>query len=376
MRKKNSSPVKISKEELIYDTLRGMCMRLGPNSQLPTVSQLCETIGASRSTLDRVLRRLEEDHILVCRHGSGIYVSPQLTRKTVGLVFGHNIYGQNHSPFWHMMLDAARQLAEKRQHELRVYFDCPSSTEESPRSYHISKDAGAGRLDGFLALCPATQREWMMQWNRPVVALTDKGPRTGTVIVDPALQIHLAVKALREAGCKRVAFVSVAPSPEDPQGVSDVRTQMFRREVQAQNLVLSEELVWLLPWWKPEYRGHTFEEFGFDAAKERFPAYRKGTRPQADGIIVSDDMMARGVIAWLHKAGWPVGDAVHLAAFTNAGSPALKFFHDEIFRVESDPLLIMEAMFDLLEGSMAGRNAGQDFVMVKPELIRPVAGGR
>ena len=59
-----------------------------PGSQLPTEAELCEMLGVSRTVVREALRVLEDDGLVVRRHGVGTFVRNQPIIKNLNFNFG------------------------------------------------------------------------------------------------------------------------------------------------------------------------------------------------------------------------------------------------------------------------------------------------
>jgi GntR family transcriptional regulator len=59
-----------------------------PGSQLPTEAELCEMLGVSRTVVREALRVLEDDGLVVRRHGIGTFVRNHPILKNLNLNFG------------------------------------------------------------------------------------------------------------------------------------------------------------------------------------------------------------------------------------------------------------------------------------------------
>jgi len=59
-----------------------------PGSQLPTEAELCETLGVSRTVVREALRVLEDDGLVVRRHGVGTFVRNRSIIKNLNFNFG------------------------------------------------------------------------------------------------------------------------------------------------------------------------------------------------------------------------------------------------------------------------------------------------
>ena len=365
---------KISKETLIYDTLRGMCLRLGVNERLPTVSQLCQSLETSCSTLDRVLRRLKAEQMIVCRQGSGIYVSPLMTRRTIGMVFPCMIQSQRHSPFWSLVLQAGQDLAAERGHELRVYFDSPSDRQmkdEAASRYHLVRDLEEGRVDGFLTICNMHQRQWLARWKQPIVVYNDRGEGFPSVCLDLRELIQLGIKALINAGCRRLGFITLQQRPIPGTKEWEPMATYFCEEMLRNGLDVNEEWVWYRPRFAPGEESLSAEEFGYHLAL-KLMGERKRSLP-FDGLVISDDMVARGFLTGVVRLGREAEWDRRIATISNEGSSFLKPYEDMIHRVEISPFQIVGSMMTLLETAMNGQPIREQTVLAHGKAIAPAS---
>jgi DNA-binding LacI/PurR family transcriptional regulator len=94
----------------------------------------------------------------------------------------------------------------------------------------------------------------------------------------------------------------------------------------------------------------------------------EGRKP--DGLISTDDMMTRGILAGLRKLGLQVGRDIQLASHVNKGSTVLHGEEGEMIFVEVDPAGIVQQMFAQLETLMAGVMPAEAHLYV-PARLQP-----
>lgn len=70
---------------------------LSPGAKLSSERDLCERFGTSRVTVRRALRTLEEERLIVRRHGSGTYVGVRPERR-IPLMIDYTSSMQDHAP--------------------------------------------------------------------------------------------------------------------------------------------------------------------------------------------------------------------------------------------------------------------------------------
>src|SRR5215207_9404407 len=75
----------IAEQELRQAIARGT---FRPGAQLPTESELCQMLGVSRTVVREALRVLEENGLVIRRHGVGTFVRNQPILKNLNFNFG------------------------------------------------------------------------------------------------------------------------------------------------------------------------------------------------------------------------------------------------------------------------------------------------
>jgi DNA-binding GntR family transcriptional regulator len=100
-----------TKTQAITAQLTELARRLGADARMPTIQQLCELLGVSVVTLNRALSELEAQNIILRKHGVGIFVSPRIGQRTVGLVYDRDIFAAGSSPFCGLLVEAASKRA-------------------------------------------------------------------------------------------------------------------------------------------------------------------------------------------------------------------------------------------------------------------------
>src|SRR5215212_8326687 len=75
----------IAEQELRHAIVKGSFQ---PGSQLPTEAELCETLGVSRTVVREALRVLEDEGLVMRRHGIGTFVRNHPILKNLNFNFG------------------------------------------------------------------------------------------------------------------------------------------------------------------------------------------------------------------------------------------------------------------------------------------------
>jgi DNA-binding LacI/PurR family transcriptional regulator len=315
---------------------------------LPTVQQLRRELNVSITTLDSALKQLESQNVIFRKQGSGIFVSPRLHQKCVGLVCEPAFFSAGMSPFWQQMIESARSRASLGGEAFRFYLAMRSMDGASPLHDDLIEDIAAQRTDGVLFLGNNEEaQEWLKQHRVPTVVFAGRGDYR--VEIDLEQLIALAGRYLFERGCQRPALLSHWETSVDPayEPEDSSKIKFFRDFLNSAGLTYYPHLIWdanALGDRVPSVPD-THQEQGYQAVMHLFD----GSQPAPDGILSTDDMMTRGVLAGLRKLGLKSGKDVQIVTHINRGSKVLKGEDENIAFVEVDPAEIVAKMFTQLE---------------------------
>jgi len=355
-----------SKREDVKAAVKRLALAVGPNGKLPTVRACCAQLSVAKVTLDAALDDLEAQGVICRKHGSGIYVTPRIAQKSIGLVFGQNIFDASVSPFYALLMRRCRERAKSHGEHFSFFIDpLPEDVAAGAPPVHpdLAAAIASGKLHGILLTARNSEAEetWLRAQDVPVVSLgfTEDSPPP-VVTIDHRELIRLGVAALSAQGCRRIGLIT--PYDRDaPVGRIMIRT--FENALRRRHLRLHDAWIWSRSA-APGRDGETRDVRGACAFQALF-----GGHQHPDGLIIADDMLTRGLLSAARSAGIAIGRDVRIASHANKGSPVLAEWADRLTRIEVDPDEIVEAMFDLLEAFMAGRSDGATCISIKPKLM-------
>jgi DNA-binding LacI/PurR family transcriptional regulator len=210
--------------------------------------------------------------------------------------------------------------------------------------------------------------KWLLKQKVPLVALSYAPVAPYRVRLDHSQTAHLGTSELARRGCKHIALwipVGVGIGPE--AGRDDFEElAAFKSALAEHGLKFDPSLVW---------RGSdlsagvpaTPEASNFEQGAEAARGVFEGKTPKPDGILVLDDLMARGALSVFQEQGLRPGQDFQLATHTNRGSQLLLGFED-IIRLEFDPHQIAVAMIDLLDTLIAGETPENPVISIPPSI--------
>jgi DNA-binding LacI/PurR family transcriptional regulator len=349
-----------------------LALKNGPNTKLPTVRELCSSLGTNTVAITSVLKELESQNIICRRERNGIFVSPAINRKTILVVIDHVLYNQpTVSPFWGMLWSLfAKEADERASHkdeDFNFHMFGPQLSEERPLPDYVASAVASGRIHGVLAIglshaaVQAIERQGV-----PVVSFAAYSNRV--VAIETHSVIELGVESLGKQGCRSIGFWRFDLSNIAAEHLlSEVAT--FENALSRVGLSADRRLVVTsLPGLESGAPMPSFQDLGYAAAMHVF-----GDRsvPKPDGLVISDDMMTDGAIAAFEELGLRVGTEVKIATQGNVGSPILYGHQNELTLIEYDPREIVSEMLTLLDGAMEGEKPLGHSRLVYPKVRQP-----
>ena len=357
----------------VYDEIRAMALRLGPDARLPTMTQLRDTLGASIATLDSVLGDLEARNIIRRKQGSGIYVSSHVKKPIALLINLSEFSHSNASPFWSLLLEQARKRAAQWSDMVHFYATFDEQESKAPLSGSLLENIERGRIQGILGVgIPEGVSNQLIALDLPHVVYAAYG---GLMVAqDHNSLIESGVAALAAQNCKNIQMWRQMPAAHEIAAIQEENSRIsaiYRRALNQNGLQgVSDAL---------RQDGEQFarieaglplesrQEQGFHLAQAAF----SGAEIPPDGILLLDDMMTFGALAALRKMRIEPGQDVKIATHANAGSSILMGYEDSITRLEFDSAELIETMFALLETWMGGEKPAENIHYLHPKLRLP-----
>ncbi len=181
----------------------------------------------------------------------------------------------------------------------------------------------------------------------------------------------MGVESLAAQGCRRIGLLTSFGFLRNLEPPITVDRDAYRETLHRLNLEFRPEWIWeqRMEGWPavvPESFGQ-WEEQGHQAMAALFAARQTGSAP--DGLVITDDGMARGALTAARQMGLVVGRDIYIATQANKGSPVLKFCEEPMTLLEVDPIEIVEAMFAMLERLMERGAPPQQAVLIKPRRV-------
>ncbi|MDD5706377.1 MAG: GntR family transcriptional regulator [Kiritimatiellae bacterium] len=290
--------------------------RVAPGSQLPPVRALAQAWQADPMTVQRALVALEQEGLLVRRHGKGTFVRERpRALKTIGLYY---YGGALANPEFRYLRAIHRCLTDRIEASGRNWdvWNDPRPAAEAGQAWPALLDAvKRGAVDAVIAAqVDAAHALWLDKLPVPVAIMGSRRMRK-SIPHNLARLPRMAVEALARQGCRSVGLISAWPSrcfePDHTDTVL-VCYKSFMQEARKRKLRTLES--WLVT--PAELRrtpAMSCEEWGYKAFMR---VWNQPRRP--DGLVVINDAEALGVTMAILEKSIQVPDTLRLAYHKNA----------------------------------------------------------
>jgi DNA-binding LacI/PurR family transcriptional regulator len=350
-------PIRETKLQSICRDLTKQARLLGPEARLPTVRELAASLPASVTTVNEALRELEARHIIVRKHGVGIFVAPQIKRRNV-LVICRSSYFVGTSPYWGALVEEIRRRALRSQMTLTLHFTQISQTDSPPEDPRnrisftpaLMEEIESGLVDGVIGIgLKQKETDWIVGSGEAFVAYAGPGPFT-VATASPTEMIPQGVAMLVARGCKDICLWIAYPLEGDPEPEGRRAIQAYKDTLAAHGLTYNPERVVIVDSAQQETLVPVQKQ-AYDITNQCFMG-EKETWP--DGILSLDDILTAGILSALRPKGIIPGKDITVVTHSNADSPVLLGWESQLSRLEVNPHEVVTTLFDLLEEVMTG----------------------
>jgi DNA-binding LacI/PurR family transcriptional regulator len=354
----HSCPVR-RKHRATVAAIRALACLAGPGGKLPTVRELSARLAVAKATVDDALDTLAAHGLVRRKHGSGIYVLPAIRQKTVGIVFGGDIFSPGFSPFWSLLLQAIQAQTAGCDLQPRAYLDIAGGRQGLGDHHQLMEDLHAERLHALLLIAPQSgwdECDFVRSLTIPLVTLDarDMGWVAG---FDERALLRLAAHAVVDGGpARRIALLGFEPNRE-----------LLEDELRGAGYAGEPVLDWSHLHWASRFSaGDTQEHCARRLVAQLLSSAGREAVP--DVIVSTEDTMTRGAVTALQGAGLQVGRDVRIVTSENRGSPVLEPYADCLTRIVFDPAECIRAALGMLEVLMDGGTPPERMVLIAPHL--------
>lgn len=304
--------------EQIRERVRDLLVsgKLVAGERIPSTRELAESWGTDVRTVHTALTALVKEGLLERHHGKGTFVRERVEKLTeVGVYYPEDVWAKGGSQFLQALHAALKEELSKIGVETDVWVDPrPIEAEVEPWAPFVT---AAQRREFQAVIVPVTglpQLDWLHKLQLPAAYLSSL-PMPNGVTLDTAQFFTLALRELKRQGCKSVGVVpSFDPRHTNPDGSPHESVSAMNAFVDsAADLGIALRNEWLCT---PDHSIETQAEakrFGYEATTA---LWQRGERP--DGLIVTDDVAAAGVITALVEQGVKAPGDLKLVLYKNS----------------------------------------------------------
>ena len=352
--------------------LQQMALQGGAGAKLPSMPELRRDLGVSMTTLSATVAELESLGVIERRRGVGIFVTENasaLVARTLALVVSPSLLGAGHAPFWDVLVRIVEGRARKSEQKIEFHFALAGNSQFHTASngrdlLHkgLVESIESGAVAGvFLVNTPREVAEWIESQGVPTV--TYAGPGDYAVSHDRAEFLRRGIAALLKAGCRRIGVWGASRLwVGKTESVDEFLADEFGAQLPAQTQLLPTQSL-------PETETLSAREAGWQLAQNVFAAANRAHWP--DGVLIDNDILTRGALVALRKAGVSLGDDVTIVSHANRDTDVLADYEDELIRLEYDPTEIVAQMFAIMEKRWQAEPIAAQRVFMVPTLVLP-----
>lgn len=342
---------------------------------LPSYAEMIRTYGVHQSVIDKALREFDEEKLIVREHGRGMFVSPRAAQRTIGIVFGRNVFDAGVSPVNQLMLRYAEKRSCIHTENASFFINIPQVPVE-PYGIRVCRDLldamESSRFDGVLLMTTRGKHEseWLASYGAPLVIGTNLSHLTcnavGISMEHQEAVARLGTEALVRQGCKRIGMISMAGHQRDQGFFDDINA--FRSVLESHHLEFCPELFWDRNPKPPEDSSSqpvSNEMIGYQAASDLL-----ANGLDFDGLVCTDDMAMRGFLARMRELELKPGRDLKIATHVNRDVPVLLGYENCLTMIEVNTDEYVNQAFSLLDRLMAGEKITPGSVVKVEHCVR------
>jgi DNA-binding LacI/PurR family transcriptional regulator len=302
----------------ITDSLRELLVsgKLNHGDKLPPTCELATLWGTPEATIQQAFQPLVKEGLLRRTPRLGTFVQKRTAKLTrVGVYYSANNWEKGGSRFFHTLSVALQREWQRHGVDADVWVDTRPAEEQKASWPALTRAAQERRLQAVIVpLADWPHIGWFDKLSIPVAYFSPAELPT-CVTADLPQFMRLAFEELRRQGCRSVGMLPAFPAREtEPNGRPTLNAHAMTDFVGMavdQGVTLCEEWVYT--------RERSFESqaaaqrFGYETMMELW-----GQSQRPDGLIVTDDVAATGVIAALLERGVKVPDQLKLVLYKNS----------------------------------------------------------
>ena len=336
-----------------------ICGSFAPKTKLPSVVAGAELVGVHRLTIAEAYKRLADEGLVEIKRSVGAFVKSQVRKAEYAFFTGTP--QRQHTFMEALCLALSSRLAGEGP-PLRSHL-VERDEMLLPRFLETVHDmARSGRLSGafMVNLTP----EWVLKaesilsnYAIPMIHFSSRKVAKQSILTDLPKGVRRGTQWLAECGCRNLVNISI--HSVDPYTAD---REAFVATCEALGIAYRELA---LPF-RPGRSSADFELFGKEAGEKlvHLPSL-------PDGLLITDDVIGRGVLSAIVRLGLDVPDALQVCTLARKGDSYPSVFGLPVARLEVDCAVLAEAACDMMRALCNGEARADSHVRIPINLALP-----
>ncbi|MBI4024573.1 MAG: substrate-binding domain-containing protein [Verrucomicrobia bacterium] len=340
--------------------------RLAEGHRIPPASQLTKQWGVNYKAIHRAMTVLNAAGLIERKQGRGTFVKSPSDKAIVGLLVAFDLLDES-AHFYRALVQAVRRAIGEKNWRC-LFYDSLDARDDRLRREVLRRfhhDLRHHEFKALIFLGYDTERGVDDEVPQSLPSAAFYPVSTPAYKADVELDYcdftYAAFSRLARKGCKRIAYFrafwhSRYVLSRDLNGFADAAS--------AQHLAVTSDTVYQLKG-VAHSSGGAFERHAHEKMLEWISNWKTKERP--DGLIVSDDILMRGVARALHESAIRVPEQIKVVCATNEGIEHP--YVTPITRYEFSPRDIARELVAILWKRIVGRSEGEMPVRVKGRIL-------
>lgn len=328
---------------------------------LPTLQELARRFKVSYFTVHTALTPLVKEGMLMRKRRVGTIVQAQMPRLlSVGIYYGRDLLTESFGGFYQALQWEIQKGLDAEKIEGMLYVDTRPLNQHQTPLPELARDLKMQKIRCLLVpLMGDTEKAWLNKMGCPAIKLSS-AEEPASVCSDIGEAFQKAITRLRSNGCRSVGLIGTVPMPKDKAPSSSYWMPFYR----AFHTAALQQGLQIRPEWirtpSRELDASEVEPYGYRQFHELWCH-----RVHPDALVVTDDVMSRGVITAILELGIRPPHDLQVAFHRNDGVPILCPFPSllMLWSIKS----IAEAMIQQARRQIAGR--AMEAIVVHGEIV-------
>lgn len=347
-----------------YYTQQILSGTLTPGSRLPPSNEIAQQWSVSATAVQKAMRRLSTAGLVNRERKSGTIVRNRKERAVIGLVIGPSLADET-AHYYRAMATILEALLNEDGFACRIYDGVHPMSLPASRDYRpidmLKTDMVYYPFKGVIFIATGHYNPVkLLPEPLPHVKLQYPPLSSTDVPINMDTYLKEVLHFLAEKKHQRVLIVSTIAERNTPT----LDQETLQRIPIPIGLYIDQ-----LPLCTHAGRGHHMEKLGFDRMLETIAKWKQHPEQKPDAIVVSDDIIARGVCMALLKSQIQVPD--DLEVVVKASEAVILHYGMPVIRYETSTKTTARFLVSLLWKRMTGEPDPKHQYISSGKLILP-----